>query len=58
MKSFADPDTHFEIVREEMPVGRGGCTAVRPTGYIRCTACGEEALNIDDFPHAEDRVAQ
>jgi len=54
MKSFAEPDTHFEIVREEQGVGDGGLTAERPTGEIRCSECGRVAYNIDDFPHARD----
>jgi len=54
MKSFASPNTHFEIVREEMPVGNGGLTAERPTGEIRCSECGRVAENIDDFPHEPD----
>jgi hypothetical protein len=54
MRSFADPDTHFEIVREEQELDRGGLTAVRPTGEVRCVACGEVAENVDDFPHAQD----
>jgi len=54
MKSFADPDTYFEIVRKEVQVGRGGLTAVRPTGEVRCRECGRVAENVDDFPHAQD----
>jgi hypothetical protein len=54
MKSFADPKTHFEIVREEQSVGSGGLTAKRPTGEVRCSECGRVAENVDDFPHAQD----
>lgn len=54
MMSFANPDTIFEIVIEEVSVGRGGLTAERPTGEIRCVECGRVAENIDDFPHAQD----
>lgn len=51
IKSFADPDTHFEIVTTEVVVGRGGLTAERPTGLLRCEECGAVSHNIDDFPH-------
>lgn len=60
MRSFANPDTHYELVREEMPVGDGGLTAVRPTGEVRClgecpdgTVCGRVAAAPEYIPHQE-----
>lgn len=53
MKSFADPSTTFELVFEEQEVGPGGLTAPRPTGEVRCGACGATHYNIDDIPHEQ-----
>jgi hypothetical protein len=60
VKSFADRDTHFEIIREEQEVGPGGLTAVRPTGEVRCLGecpdgepCGRVAAAPEYIPHRE-----
>ncbi|MDS0258546.1 hypothetical protein NDI56_03860 [Haloarcula sp. S1CR25-12] len=59
-RSFSDPDTEFEIIREIQSVGRGGCTALRPTGEVRCLGqcadggvCGRVAAAPEYIPHRE-----
>ncbi|MFW6434819.1 MAG: hypothetical protein ACOCY1_00415 [Halovenus sp.] len=49
MRSFADPDTHYELVKS----GKG-----EPTGEVRCLGrlpdgshCNAVSMNVDDLPH-------
>lgn len=52
-RSFADPDTEFEIVRSETPLDVDGFKIHEPTGEIRCEECGEQALRPEDI-HEEN----
>lgn len=52
MRSFADPETHFRVVRSETPVSVDGFAMGEPTGEIECADCGASHLNIDEIPHA------
>jgi len=58
MKSFADPDTHFEIERSETPVNVDGYKVHEPK-WLRCAACGASVLlteepspGVDELQHA------
>jgi hypothetical protein len=51
MKSFADPDTHFEIVESGTPVSVDGFALGEPTGEVRCAECGAVHDNVDEIPH-------
>ena len=51
MKSFADPDTHFELERSDTPADVDGFKLGEPTGTVRCSECGAAAHNIDEIPH-------
>jgi len=53
-KSFADPSTHFELVRSDTPVTVDGVALGEPTGDVRCAECGRAAENVDEIPHAPD----
>jgi hypothetical protein len=53
-RSFADEDTHFEIVRSATPVDVDGYKLGEPTGEIRCSECGAAAGNVDEIPHAAE----
>ena len=54
MRSFADADTVFEVVRSDTPVNVDGFKIGEPTGEIVCLGCGESHVNIDEIPHAHD----
>jgi hypothetical protein len=54
MQSFADPETHFSLVRSETPVSVDGVALNEPTGAVECCECRRQADNIDEIPHAED----
>ena len=53
MRSFANPETHFEIQRSDTPHTDDGLWPGEPTGRIVCLACGEAHYNVDEIPHAE-----
>lgn len=53
-KSFADPDTHFELVRSDTPVNVDGFKIGEPVGEVECECCGAVAVNVDEIPHAKD----
>jgi hypothetical protein len=50
--SFADPRTHFKLLRGEE--GETGGHINEPTGEIRCELCDATHTNIDEIPHNED----
>lgn len=58
MKSFADPDTHYELLTRPGPEQNNGPVDGKPTGEVKClgtcadgSACGGVAMNVDDLPH-------
>ena len=51
MRSFADPDTEFELVTAESSEGWDGLRAGEPTGEVRCTECGRTAAVVEEIPH-------
>jgi len=51
MKSFADPDTHFHIVRSDTPVDVDGYKLGEPTGEVSCCECGRTAMTPEEIPH-------
>lgn len=51
MRSFADPDTHFRIVRSDTPVSVDGYALGEPTGEVSCAECQATAMNVDEIPH-------
>lgn len=54
MKSFAEPDTEFELVVSETPVTVDGFAMGEPTGEIVCLECDAQHANIDEIPHDKD----
>lgn len=54
MKSFADPQTEFELVKSDTPVTVDGYAMGEPTGEVSCRYCGATHENIDDIPHDQD----
>ena len=42
-RSFADPDTEFELVRSDTPVDVDGFKIGEPTGEVLCVECGRSA---------------
>jgi len=59
MRSFADPETHFEIVPSGSPPSVDGLAISEPK-YLRCSECtaqvridspDETQTTIDDLPH-------
>lgn len=54
MKSFSDPDTHFEIVKSQTPVTVDGFALHEPTGEIRCEECGRSHHVVEEIPHEKD----
>jgi hypothetical protein len=53
-RSFADPETHFRLVRSETPYVVDGVGLNAPTGEVECLECGRVAENIDEIPHRHD----
>ena len=54
MRSFAEPDTEFTILRAEYKLGRGqfpDCYEGEPTGIVVCDECGRRADSVDEIPH-------
>lgn len=51
MRSFADPDTEFELVRSDTPVDVDGLKLGEPTGEVRCSECGQVAGAPEYIPH-------
>ena len=56
-KSFADPETTFELVRSSTPVSEDGYKLGEPK-FVRCTECGADVLlteepspGIDELGH-------
>ena len=54
MRSFADPDTHFQLERSETPVNVDGFKLGEPTGRLSCVECQAVAENVDEIPHKRD----
>ena len=59
LRSFADPDTHFEIVPSGSPPNDDGL-AIHEPKWLACTECGARAridgpdghqTTIDELPH-------
>lgn len=57
IRSFADPETHFELVRSDTPVDVDGYKLGEPK-MIRCPVCGADRLitkepspGIDELGH-------
>ncbi|WP_135302623.1 hypothetical protein [Haloarcula amylovorans] len=53
-RSFADPETLFELVRSQTPVDVDGFKIGEPTGQIRCNECGRSAAAPAYIPHLPD----
>lgn len=62
MRSFADPETHFEIVASGTPPNEDGL-AIQEPKYLKCTECGARVridgpdghqTTIDELPHGRD----
>lgn len=51
IQSFADPDTHFELVKSDTPVDVDGHKLGEPTGEVRCAECGRIGGCVDYIPH-------
>ncbi|QHS17953.1 hypothetical protein GWK26_12780 [haloarchaeon 3A1-DGR] len=54
MRSFADPDTTFHLVRSQTPVNVDGFKLGEPTGEVECLECGAVEENIDEISHEPD----
>jgi len=52
--SFADPDTHFRLIRSETPVDVDGFKIDEPTGEIECEECGHRAGAPEYINHDAD----
>ncbi|GGO03745.1 hypothetical protein [Haloarcula pellucida] len=50
-RSFADPDTLFELVRSDTPVDVDGFKMGEPTGEVRCRECKKVAAAPEYIPH-------
>lgn len=50
MRSFALPETRFELVRSE-PGADDGHHVGEPTGEVRCACCGAQHQNLDRIGH-------
>jgi hypothetical protein len=50
-RSFADPETHFALVRSETPVDVDGYKLGEPAGEVQCAECDAIADNVDEIPH-------
>jgi hypothetical protein len=50
-RSFADPDTHFSLVRSETPVDVDGYKLGEPTGEVECCCCGASAAAPEYIAH-------
>ncbi|EMA57016.1 hypothetical protein C468_16924 [Halorubrum kocurii JCM 14978] len=62
MRSFADPETEFEIVPSGSPPSVDGLTITEPK-FLRCAECGAQVridgpdghqTTIDNLPHDRD----
>lgn len=62
MRSFADPDTHFEIVPSTTPPSVDGLAIDEPK-FLQCCSCGAKVridegnrhrTAIDNLPHDRD----
>jgi len=54
MRSFADADTEFELLRSDTPVDVDGYKLGELTGEVQCDECGAVAANVDEIPHEPD----
>jgi len=54
VRSFAEPDTEFELERSDTPVDVDGFKLGEPTGRVSCVSCGATAENVDEIPHDSD----
>jgi len=54
MRSFADPETAFHLVRSDTPITEDGFKIGELTGEVVCLECDESHTNIDEIPHEED----
>jgi len=59
-KSFADPETHFELVASSTPISEDGYKLGEPK-FVRCVECGADVLlteepspGIDEIGHEKD----
>jgi len=50
-RSFADPDTEFELVKSDTPLDVDGFKLGEPTGEVRCGECGQAAGAPEYIPH-------
>jgi len=50
-RSFADPDTEFELVKSDTPVSVDGHALDEPTGEVRCVECGRISAAPEYIPH-------
>lgn len=67
MQSFADPETHFEIVHSDSPITEDGYKIGEPK-FIRCPECGADVLlteepspgidEIGHYPNCDQRLVK
>lgn len=50
-RSFADPETHFHLVRSDTPVNVDGLKLGEPTGEVECDECGMVSGAPEYIPH-------
>lgn len=53
-RSFADPDTEFELVRSGVPLDVDGHKLGAPTGLVVCGECHRAAMDVSMIRHAQD----
>jgi len=51
IRSFADPDTEFELVRSDTPVDADGYKLGEPTGEVKCLVCKQSAAAPEYINH-------
>lgn len=54
MRSFAESQTRFHLVRSDTPITEDGFKIGELTGEVVCLECDAAHTNIDEIPHAED----
>lgn len=50
-RSFADPETHFRLIKSRTPRTVDGFKPNEPTGEVECAECGKRAGAPEYIPH-------
>lgn len=53
VRSFADPDTHFTLIKSDTSVEKDGVRKGEPTGEVECDECGRVAAAPEYIPHTK-----